>query len=348
MAHVPVTAADPAVVGSLALMREITPDSAGDSPQFVVNVSDELADPSPSDTASFRIGQETSGINLIEGGAFRVGRASGNDLALKDADVSRFHAVFYASKSGIVVTDLSSLNGTFVNEKRISAPFDLKSGDIVRIGRTRLVVSLVKQCVDPTLSQDHTQLVGMRAVDITVLVADIRRYTTMSQQLPSDDVVQMLQRWCEMVSMVVRDFGGEVDKYIGDCVMAFWIAPHSKSSEAACQAVRASQTILKNTNALATEWQHETAHPWACRTVLNSGTAMMGVVAGGRGRDLTVLGDCVNVAFRLEHVASSLEQRLVISEATAQLLKQTDICCQEIGATELEGRSGGVRIFSVA
>ena len=78
---------------------------------------------------------------------------------------------------------------------------------------------------------------------------------------------------------------------------------------------------------------------------------MMGVVAGGRGRDLTVLGDCVNATFRLEHVASGLERTLVMSETTSLLLKSADLPALELddlGSVELEGRTGGMRIFCVS
>ncbi len=81
-------------------------------------------------------------LPLAEGGSFRVGRASINELILDDPCISRFHAVFTATAAGVMLTDLGSLAGTFVNGVRISEPTALHGGDRVSFGAAGVAVTL--------------------------------------------------------------------------------------------------------------------------------------------------------------------------------------------------------------
>ena len=89
-----------------------------------------LLDQSPQGTAIEIPGE----IELYDNTTLRVGRDRNNDLVLKIPNVSRFHALFAASASGVILSDLSSTNGTIVNGTPIQSPVDLQSGDIVDIG----------------------------------------------------------------------------------------------------------------------------------------------------------------------------------------------------------------------
>src|SRR5262249_30635022 len=152
-----------------------------------------------------------------------VGREVENHLVLDDVLVSRFHAVFNGTMSGMILSDLGSLNGTFVKGRRITTPVVLKPGDTVTIGSSKIVVhpGTVGGAIAAG-SMAGTMVDQMRRVSITVLVADVCGFTVLSEQLAPHDVASMLQHWFGRVSETVEQFGGEVDKYIGDCVMALW------------------------------------------------------------------------------------------------------------------------------
>jgi len=317
--------------------------------------------PKPSSTAGTAELDEVDGdgptmretIPIFEGQAFRIGRARANDLVIENQSVSRFHAVFSASATGVVLSDLSSLNGTLLNGRRISTPVDTGSGDVVQIGTIKISIELcrgaesnaAKEPDEDTIISTHTA--KMSSVMVTVLVADVVGFTKMSQRLAPQDVAEMLNRWFGRAVEAIVANGGEVDKYIGDCVMALWRSPTQTPSNLAVKAVIAAEKILAETQALAQKgvWKHESEFPWRCRVALNSGEALMGSVGAAGTRDFTVLGDTVNVAFRLESVASDEGSSLVISDATGKLVREF-IPLRSLGQVILDGRKENVEIFT--
>src|SRR5262249_21153579 len=161
------------------------------------------------------------------------------------------------------------------------------------------------------------QSLGMEIIQATVLVSDVRGYTALSENLPAHTVAEMLQRWFAVCTEIVETNGGEIDKYIGDSVMAFW-----RGRETAEDAVRAALEIQRTTSVLSSEWKHGTAHPWRCKTSLNTGEVLCGTVGIGDARKLTVLGDAVNVAFRLNDVASEAGEEITLGKDTAEAVKE--------------------------
>jgi adenylate cyclase len=302
-----------------------------------------------------REGSGREQIHLKEGETLRVGRVATNDLVLDDNLVSRFHAVFNASASGIVVSDLSSLNGTFLNGRRVSIPVNLRPSDVVTIGNTEIVVhqgALVGAGDDaeaPVASAPEcTMIASMKGVVVTVLLADVCNYTKFSEQLSANDVASMLRLWFSRVSETVEEFGGEVDKYIGDCVMALWSGLRLDAPDLASQAAEAALSIQQRTNELSAsgKWIYHESNPWRCRISLNSGEALMGTLGGAKARDFTVLGDTVNIAFRLNDLAGKINQDIVISAETAKLIEDTFVV-EPLGHTPVEGKSIPVEIFSL-
>ena len=291
-------------------------------------------------------------IPLLSGHAFRIGRARANDLVIENGGVSRFHAIISASEAGVVLSDLSSLNGTQVNGRRITAPVDVGSGDILQIGSVKITIELGRRVTSPNKDEDDTILSTtahqMASVMVTVLVADVCSYTKMSQQLPPHDVADMLNRWFKKVGDAIHAHGGEIDKYIGDCVMALWRSPNESIERSAVSAIQAAERILRDTEQLAKDeaWKYQDVHPWGCRVALNTGEALMGAVGTGGARDFTVLGDTVNIAFRLESLASSQGSSLAISEGTAKLVAQL-LPLRSLGEVILEGRKNTLEVFTL-
>lgn len=300
-----------------------------------------------------REGAEVEERDLFDGDTIRIGRIPPNELVIVDKKVSRFHAVMSASGFGVILSDLSSLNGSFVNNKRVSTPVNLSSGDVITIGNARIIVNLknLPEMLVVTESGDTmtTQAVTMKAAVVTLLVADVRNYTKLSEALPPADVTNMLQAWFNSVTNVVEKFNGEVDKYIGDCVMAVWAGSHENAAEIATKAAQAAREILLTTAYLAYSgtWKHGGEHPWECKISLNTGEAFTGPMGGRRARDFTVVGDTVNVAFRLDKVASEKDCEILLSGQTAALIKDV-FEVTSLGSVTVEGRKRPVDIFSMA
>ena len=287
-------------------------------------------------------------VELRQGQTVRVGRAEGNDILIPDRKVSRYHAAFSCSKFGVIVCDLSSLNGTFVNGVRLSTPLQLHSGDEVRIGRAVLALrsETLSQSQDLQAASSLTLPVQLASVTVTLLIADVCGYTQLSQLLPPKMVAHMLDLWMSAVTRAVTDWGGEVDKFIGDGVMALWRGNTGEGSDFTYRALQASLGILEETRRLAASsaWPYYDDHNWRCRVVLNSGEALVGTLSWAGKREFAVLGDTVNAAFRLEDAAGRMGEELVFTRQTAQLLSASldrrNVAMRDIGAITVEGRSG--------
>ncbi len=294
-------------------------------------------------------GSEPALMSVIEGQSIRFGRIKGNDVILDDTQVSRFHSVLNASSTGITLTDLSSTNGTFLNGRRVSTPAVVRGGDQITIGSASILVEALS--VDESPFEDdsnQTQAAKLRHVVVTVLVADVCGYTRLSESVPGQDVGEMLRRWFESVAVIVGNKGGEIDKYIGDAVMALWIGSAEESAALARNALLAGKEIIHATSALGTSasWTHQERFPWTCRVCLNTGDALIGALGNRHSREFTVLGDSVNVAFRLEGLAKSLGHSFVLSATTAELVR-AEFELTDLGSSNVKGREEVVGVYGL-
>ncbi len=178
---------------------------------------------------------------------------------------------------------------------------------------------------------------------VTVMFADIRGFTAMSEVMEPGRVVEMLNEYFTRVSDVIFDFGGMIDKYIGDAVMAVFGAPLSKGNDAA-NAVQSAIQIQR----LLTELNRDAAaRQWPELRVgigINTGVVTAGNIGSPRRLDYTVVGDSVNTASRLMNNAAG--QQILISHATAaELDGKFDL--EELPPLCIKGRIEPVHIFSV-
>lgn len=288
-------------------------------------------------------------IQLYTGESLRIGRSQSNDLVLADSKISRFHAILSASENGIVLSDLSSTNGTFLGEKRMTAPVDLANGDIILLGGFRLEVRLARSHSGLEEDSSRTALSQMLSSELTVLLIDVCSYTTITQGLPEQDVAEMLRTWLNFSSSLIISNDGVVDKYVGDCVMALWKSDTISQEELAKKAVQTAAEVVQRTReeSIFREWKHGKQFPWLCRAVVHSGTALMGSLGGSGRANYSALGDTVNVAFRIEHLADRFTENLIVSENTARLIPNL-LPLNNLGTYTLEGRSGAIEIFGAS
>jgi adenylate cyclase len=140
---------------------------------------------------------------------------------------------------------------------------------------------------------DHT-VAGKR--EVSVLFADLAGFTSFSEGRDPREVSEMLNAYFGVaIPPIVRQYGGEIDRLIGDAIMATW-GTRGDQPDHAERAVSAAAALQAETARIAT------AHPdWPrFRAAVNSGEALVGVVGAESGRSYTVIGDTVNVAARLE------------------------------------------------
>jgi adenylate cyclase len=184
-----------------------------------------------------------------------------------------------------------------------------------------------------------------RLVQATVLFADLVGFTAFCERSGPEDVAELLNAFLNLSVEAIFRAGGTLDKFIGDCVMAFFGAPVPQEDHA-LRAARAAVEIQQGLTAWSTERQARGLPGFAARVALNSGPVVVGDIGSQRRVDYTVLGNTVNVAARLEsHVARPGD--VVVGPETWRLLNG-EIPTEALGELQLKGLQQKIQAYRVA
>ena len=176
--------------------------------------------------------------------------------------------------------------------------------------------------IGEVLSRARSGRLEPKQAEVTVLFADLVGFSTYSEAAAPEEVAELLDRFFNDAVDAIFDCGGTLDKFIGDCVMAFFGAPvpqadHARRAIAAARAIRAAMAAWN------VERQRDGRLPMQARIALNSGPVVVGEVGAERRVEYTVLGNTVNVAARLEQYAARPGD-VVFSEATLAAAEAAD------------------------
>ncbi len=205
------------------------------------------------------------------------------------------------------------------------------------------VIELVMQQGDIAEEAVHR----LKSARVTVLFADVVGFTPMAENLPPEDVAEALEGFFTHSVEAIFDHGGTLDKFIGDCVMAFFGAPMPQPDHAQ-RAVRAAVAIQRSIKRWNDERASRGAAPLLSRIALNSGPVVVGDVGSNKRVDYTVLGNTVNVAARLEQAATGPGE-IVIGGATLAELAGTngEFQTESLGDFSLKGLVQKVPVYRV-
>jgi len=183
---------------------------------------------------------------------------------------------------------------------------------------------------------------GGRQMEISVLFADIRGFTTMSENLPPPEVVEILNLYLDSMEEQVFKHGGTLDKYTGDGMMVLFGAPLEQPDHA----VRAVQAALAMQQAAAevSRWRGDVQWEVAYGIGITTGPAVVGHIGSKRRLDYTAVGDTVNLAARLEGKAPP--GTILISQATCEAVK--DIARVEaLEPVKVKGKARPIVVYRV-
>lgn len=193
---------------------------------------------------------------------------------------------------------------------------------------------------------ENLQLGGER-VPVTLLFSDIRGFTSLSERLPAETVIQMLNEYLEKMADVVFRHGGTLDKFIGDAVMAFWGAPVAVPDHAR-RAADAALDMLEELERLNEGWTARgVTEQLRIGIGLNTGEAIVGNIGSlTRKLDYTAIGDTVNLASRLEGLNKDYGTSIIIGEGTrAALPDEYDL--RPIDSVKVKGKETAVQIYEL-
>jgi adenylate cyclase len=150
---------------------------------------------------------------------------------------------------------------------------------------------------------------------VTVLFADIRGFTRISEHANPERIVQLLNKYFSEMTDIIFSYGGTLDKYIGDGLMALFGAPAVTPLDAA-NALESAVEMQRRILALNHELQEEGFPEIGVGMGLHTGEATVGYIGSNRRTEFTAIGDTVNLAARLE--SNALAGQILISDATMQ------------------------------
>ena len=275
-----------------------------------------------------------------------IGRDKSSDIVLGDLMVSRNHSMIRRIGSGdYYLIDGGSSNGSYVNQQRVSMPKLLKHGDKITIGGVDFMFEQEArdESRDDSIVMEDTIVHDTPEIKkITIVVADIRGFTSLSEQIPIRSLTRLMNTWFNEVSDVILKHDGFVDKFIGDCVFARWEADEDEITTiiSALKAAAGISTVTENLN----KGFEEITEDLHIGVGINTGAASVGNNANNANN--SALGDAVNVAFRLESATKMLGKDIVLSESAYRHFPQQYWKGQE-QKIRVKGKRDPIRIFAV-
>lgn len=171
---------------------------------------------------------------------------------------------------------------------------------------------MAPQVIDQMAKDDSFKIeVGGVRRDVAVLFVDIRGFTTLSEMLSPEEIVKILNKYLTLTSECIFEFGGMVDKFIGDATMAIFNAPNDQE-DYIFKAVQAGLLMQEKGEALGKELEKEYGKTVSFGVGIHMGPAVVGNIGSERRVDYTAIGDTVNTASRIE--GKSGRGELLISE----------------------------------
>lgn len=181
---------------------------------------------------------------------------------------------------------------------------------------------------------------------LSIFFSDIAGFTEMSEQLESEELTRLLNHYLTEMSRIALDYGATVDKYVGDAIVIFFGDPETRGArEDALSCVEMAIAMRQKMKELQGLWRDQgIAKPLECRIGINTGFCTVGNFGSEDRMDYTIIGSGVNLASRLESVATPGE--ILTSYETYALVKEK-IHCEKVGEIRLKGISRPIETYRV-
>ncbi|MEY2466867.1 MAG: adenylate cyclase, partial [Verrucomicrobiota bacterium] len=182
---------------------------------------------------------------------------------------------------------------------------------------------------------------------VSILFSDIRGFTTLTESADSHALVKQLNEYFEEMVAHVFSHQGSLDKFIGDAVMAVWgnIVSHGKDTDAH-NAVATALAMKQSLKKLNEDWKSRGMLELAFGIGINHGEVIVGNLGSSEKMELTVIGDPVNLASRLEGLTKEYHLDLLLGESVAPLVSDTYIL-RTVDSVQVKGKTKPVDVFTV-
>ena len=185
---------------------------------------------------------------------------------------------------------------------------------------------------------------GGKTFEIAVLFVDIRGFTTMSESLDPPTVVEIINQYLTLTTECIMRHHGTLDKFVGDCTMAFWNAPLPQE-DPVYLACCAAMDMVEGSKALGAQLQERFGRTVSFGVGVHFGPAVVGNIGAPKRMDYTAIGDTVNTASRLESNAPG--STIYISRAVADALGDRAKTTSLGGSVKLKGKAEGFEVLTL-
>lgn len=260
-----------------------------------------------------------------------IGRSPKGCVVLDSPKVSRRHAIVNVQNIGeFWLIDLGSVNGTFLNKRRVNHPVRLADFDQVTIGDANYCFRQPLEITEEYQATMTAQTIReVSNVPCWLLVADVENFTPLSQSLESDKLATVIGGWVSACKEIIEEHRGLINKYLGDGFLAYW-----RDDEGVTPSLVDALKALK-------ELQCRKDPPF--RIALHFGPVAIGGMES-MGEE-SLMGKDVNFVFRMEKLAGSLGLPILTSSSVKGKLAPS-IECDPAGAHEVKGFEGRHEFFS--
>jgi adenylate cyclase len=204
--------------------------------------------------------------------------------------------------------------------------------------------------LDKLMKNPDALKLGGEMREMTVLFSDIRGFTSISEQFDAEGLTQFMNDHLTSMTNAILENGGTIDKYMGDCIMAFWNAPlddpdHADNTAAALLAMRETLLQFNNKQKKLAQEEGRKFQPIEIGIGLNTGNICVGNMGSEQRFDYSVLGDDVNLASRLEGACKQYGVDNIIGQATAE--KLSDSTYIELDRLRVKGKTEPTTIYTI-
>jgi len=199
--------------------------------------------------------------------------------------------------------------------------------------------------VNEMLKNPEKLKLGGDKMELSVLFSDIRGFTSISEKMNPEDLVNLLNEYLTEMTNIVFKNDGTLDKYMGDAVMAIYGAPLYYEDHAV-KACDSALEMLKKLEELNRKWTSEGKNRLDIGIGINTGPMMVGNMGSLQRFDYTVMGDSVNLGSRLEGANKSYGTNILISEYTYEKVKDRFVC-MEVDSVRVKGKALPVKIYTI-
>jgi adenylate cyclase len=215
----------------------------------------------------------------------------------------------------------------------------------MRMGLRNFKRYVPSDLVAQLINQDIEAKIGGEKRELSIFFSDVANFTSISEKISPEELVQQLRIYFENVSKTILDNKGTIDKYIGDSVMAFWGAPvqSNNHAEMACRSAVNIQSIL---HMIFRKWANTGKDPFYTRIGIHTGEVIVGNMGYEERLNYTVLGDSVNLASRLEGVNKIYGTRIIVSQSTWEQCGDL-FEFRRLDKISVKGRREGILIYEL-